>query len=209
MEVFNQQQRTEPGGRAARVVRRAGYYLAVTLCLLSIFHSSLLVTSQPLRADEEAQVARAVALLDAKGFAREAFLLRRLTLFRSSDNWLNAMTDKENAFAATNYPFNIITLYPDFFQKAQDDTERAMILLHEVQHLQGANEREAYGFAWRSRHRIGWTILSHGTTESYITVEALTREVAPELFACKEKIWNDCTESLPSGKPNVARAAQN
>ncbi len=208
MEVLNRDEQNQPGRRAktARLVRRAGYYLAVTLCLLSIFHSSLLVTSQPLRADEQEAVTRAVDLLDAKGFSREAFLLRRLTLFRNTDNWLNAVTDKENAFAATNYPFNIITLYPDFFMKAQDDAERAMILLHEAQHLQGANEREAYGYAWRNRHRVGWTILSHGTTESYISVETLTREIAPELFTCKDKIWNDCTESLPAKIPNIAKA---
>ena len=208
MEVLNRHDKTNPGRRAklARFARRAGYYLAVTLCLLSIFHSSLLVTSQPLRADESAQVERAIDLIEAKGFSREAFLLRRLTLFRNTDNWLNSMTDKENAFAATNYPFNIITLYPDFFTKAADDTERAMILLHEVQHLQGGNEREAYGFAWRNRQQIGWTILSHGTTESYITVEILTREAAPELFTCTDKIWNDCTEELPARLPIIARA---
>lgn len=209
MEVLNRQPKKESGKRArlARLMRRAGYYLTITLCLLSIFHSSLLITSQPLRADESARVVRAIELLDAKGFSREAFLLRRLTLFRNSDNWLNDMSGKENAYAATNYPFNIITLYPDFFTKAEDDTERAMILLHEVQHLQGANEHEAYEFVWRNRHRVGWTILSHGTTESYITIEALTREIAPELFSCTDKIWNDCTENLPAhNKSNIAAA---
>ena len=207
MEVLNRHERTNSGGRAklARLARRAGYYLAVTLCLLSIFHSSLLVTSQPLRAEEAAQVERAIDLLDAKGFSHEAFLLRRLTIFRNSDNWLNQMTDKENAFAATNFPLNIVTLYPDFFIKAKDDTERAMILLHEVQHMQGADEHEAYGFAWRNRHRLGWTILTHGTTESYVTIELLTREIAPEIFTCKDKIWNDCTETLPARPPTIAR----
>ena len=208
MEVLNRQDKKAIGKRAKlwRLIRGAGYYMAVTLCLLSIFHSSLLVTSQPLRADESAAVTRAIDLLEAKGFAYEAFLLRRLTLFRNTDNWLNEMTDKENAYAATNFPLNIITLYPDFFMKAQDDTERAMILLHEVQHIQGANEPEAYAYVWRNRHRMGWTILSHGTTESYITIEALTREVAPELFNCADKIWNDCTENLPSHrKSNLAR----
>jgi hypothetical protein len=206
MEVFNRLEKPESGTRdsIARGVRRAFYYLAVTLCLLSIFHSSLLVTSEPLRADEIAAVDRAVDLLDAKGFGREAFLLRYLTVFRNTDNWLNSLTRKENAFAATNYPFNVLTLYPDFFSKAKDDTERAMILLHEAQHIQGANEREAYDYAWRNRGRIGWTILSHGTTNSYVTVEALTREAVPELFSCADKLWNDCTEI---SKPvTIARA---
>jgi hypothetical protein len=195
MEVFNRLEKPESGTRdsIARGVRRAFYYLAVTLCLLSIFHSSLLVTSEPLRADEIAAVDRAVD-----------FLLRYLTVFRNTDNWLNSLTRKENAFAATNYPFNVLTLYPDFFSKAKDDTERAMILLHEAQHIQGANEREAYDYAWRNRGRIGWTILSHGTTNSYVTVEALTREAVPELFSCADKLWNDCTEI---SKPvTIARA---
>jgi hypothetical protein len=196
MEIRNQQKKPSSGSRHwRRLGRGAVYYLAVTLCLLSIFHSSLVVTSQPLRADEIETVERAINLLDAKGFAKEAFLLRRLTVFRNTDNWLNSLMQKENAFAATNFPFNVLTLYPDFFIKSADDTERAMILLHEARHLQGADEQDAYGYAWRSRHRIGWTILSHGTTESYITVEESTREAAPELFTCTDKLWNDCTEN--------------
>jgi hypothetical protein len=206
MEAFNRPENTafDKRGRAARFVRGAVYYLAVTLCLFSIFHSSLLVTSQPLRAEEIETVGRAIDLLDAKGFGKEALLLRRVTVFRNSDNWLNALTEKENAFAATNFPFNVVTLYPDFFTKAVDDTERAMILLHEARHMQGADERDAYGYVWRNREKLGWTILSHGTTESYITIEILTREAAPELFACADRLWNDCT-GIP--KPaTIARA---
>lgn len=208
MEVYNRQKNVNPGSKRSkflRFVRSVFYYLAVTLCLISIFHSSLLITSQPLRTDENAAVERAINLLDAKGFGREAFLLRRLTVFRNTDNWLNSLTQKENAYAAANFPFNIITLYPDFFTKAQDDTERAMILLHEVQHLKGANEREAYEFAWRNREKVGWTILSHGTTESYINIEAMTRETVPELFSCADKMWDDCT-GIP--KPAIITRAK-
>ena len=209
MEVFNRSENSNPVRRnlPGRVVRGTAYYLAITLCLLSIFHSSLLVTSQPLRADELQAVERAIDHLEAKGFGREAFLLRRLTVFRNSDNWLNNLTQKENAFAATNFPFNIITLYPDFFSRAKDDTERAVVLLHEARHLQGADEKDAYGYVWQNRARLGWTILSHGTTESYITIEELTRETAPELFTCADKLWNDCTEIA---KPaNLARNRNN
>jgi hypothetical protein len=206
MEVFNRREGEKSGqrNRFRRIVRGVVYYLSITLCLFSIFHSSLLITSQPLRADENEAVQSAIDLLEAKGFEREVFLLRRVTLFRNSDNWLNALTQKENAYAATNFPFNVVTLYPDFFTKAKDDTERAMILMHEARHLQGADERDAYDYAWRNRARVGWTILSHGTTESYITIETLTREVAPDLFKCEDKLWNDCTEI---SKPvNIARA---
>jgi hypothetical protein len=199
MEVYNRQKNANRGadrGRFLRFGRSALYYLAVTLCLISIFHSSLLVTSQPLRADENAAVERAINLLDAKGFGREAFLLRHFTVFRNTDSWLNSLTQRENAYAAANFPFNIITLYPDFFTKAQDDTERAIILLHEVQHLRGADEHEAYEFAWRNREKVGWTILTHGTTESYINIEAMTRQTVPELFNCPDRMWNDCTGIL-------------
>jgi hypothetical protein len=206
MEVYNRQENTNPGSTRSKFLRFGRgvfYYLTVALCLVSIFHSSLLVTSQPLRADENAAVERAINLLDAKGFESEAFLLRRLTVFRNTDSWLNSLTQKDNAYAAANFPFNIITLYPDFFTKAQDDTERAVILLHEVQHLKGADEREAYEFAWRNREKVGWTIQTHGTTESYITIEAMTRETVPDLFSCADRMWNDCTEIL---KPsNTAR----
>jgi hypothetical protein len=196
MEVFNRQDKPSSGkrGRSARFVRGAFYYLSILLCILSIFHSSLLVTSQPLRADETEQVGRAIDLLEAKGFRSESFLLRRLTVFRNTDNWLNSLSSNENAFAATNFPFNVITLYPDFFSRAKDDTERAIILLHEAQHLYGADEHEAYDYTWRNREKLGWTILTHGTTESYISVETLTRETVPELFTCADKMWNDCTE---------------
>jgi len=195
MEVFNQQDRTVSGKRRwwARFLRGAIYYLVVTLCVLSIFHSSLLLTSQPIESRDFETVTRAIDLLDAKGFSKEAFWLRRLTVFRASDNWLNSLTPKENAFAATNFPFNIITLYPDFFSRAKDDTERAAILLHEAQHLQGASERDACEYVWRNREKLGWTILSHGTTESYIAIEIWTREAVPELFKCTDKLWDDCT----------------
>jgi hypothetical protein len=205
MEVFNRQQQNEPGtrGRFARFAYGVFYYLAMTLCLISVFHSSLLVSSLPLAEDEVATVTRAVDLLDAKGFRKEAFLLRHLTVYRSTDNWLNALTPKENAFAATNFPLNVVTLYPDFFTRATDDTERAAVLLHEAQHIQGANEQEAYEYVWRNRARLGWTLLSHGTTESYVSIESLTREAAPGLFTCSDKLWNDCTEiSKPA---NLAR----
>ncbi len=155
-----------------------------------------MITSAPLRDDERETLDRTIALLAAKGFDREVFLLRHITTFRRTDNWLNTLADNENAFAATNFPFELITLYPDFYSKAKDDTERAMILLHEARHLQGADERDAFDYVWRNRQKLGWTILSYGTTESYITIELLTRENSPELFTCPANLWKDCTEKL-------------
>ncbi len=145
-------------------------------------------------ADDRGAVERAVAVLESKGFSSEAFLLRNVTTFRSSDNWLNQAVAGESAYAATNYPFGIITIYPDFYTKAVDDTERAMVLLHEAQHLMNKGEAEAYAYVWRQRQRLGWTTLSHGTTPTFVTVELQTRENAPELFTCRSNLWNDCTD---------------
>src|SRR5262249_45113256 len=148
---------------------------------LFAFYLSLIATSTPVEPRDMTKVRQAIDLLDEKGFKREAFLLRHTVTFRSRDNWLNSMTEKENAFAATNFPFQIVTLYPDFYFKATDDTERAMILLHEAQHLQGKDEAGAYSYVWMHREQLGWTQISHGTTPSYITIQQLTRENAPEL----------------------------
>lgn len=173
--------------------------LAAVLALFA-FYLSLVATSAPVEPQDMAKVRRAIVLLDEKGFGREVFLLRHFATFRSRDNWLNGFAEKESAFAATNFPFQIITLYPDFYSKATDDTERAMILLHEAQHLQGKDERGAYSYVWQHREQLGWTQISHGTTPSYITISQLTRENAPELFTCAEKVWNDCTERLEASR---------
>lgn len=160
------------------------------------FYLSLLVTSQPVSSTDMAEVDRAIDVLAAKGFDREVFLLRYTVTYRSTDHWLNRMIFKENAFAATNFPFQMITLYPDFYRKATDDTERAMVLLHEAQHLQGADEQHAYAYVWKNRAQLGWTRNLYGSTPTYMDVAGQTRENAPELFICTLKAGNDCTEDI-------------
>ena len=169
--------------------------LAIMLALSS-FHLSLVSTSAPLLFEEKDAVDRAIDILDEKGFETEVFLLRNVATFKKTDSWLNRVAPKENAFAATNFPFLIITVYPDFYSRATDDTERAMVLLHEAQHLRGKGETAAYEYVWRQRAKLGWTQLTHGTTEAYITIEQQTRENAPQLFTCPAKVWSDCTETL-------------
>jgi hypothetical protein len=163
------------------------------MATLGAFYCSMLATSSTVSASEMRTISRAIDLLDKRGFGREAFLLRNTVSFRSTDNWINASLANENAYAATNFPFEVVTVYPDFYAKAVDDTERAMVLLHEAQHLQGGNEADAYAYVWQNRARLGWTQLSHGTTETYITVGEQTRENAPELFSCRSNLWSDCT----------------
>jgi len=143
---------------------------------------------------ESQQIDRAIQLLADHGFSEEVFLLKGTTTFRATDHWLNGLTEKENAYASTNFPFQIITLYPDFYSKAEDDTERAMVLMHEARHLMGENENQAYAYVWKHRKQLGWSLESHGSTESYVTIEQQTREMAPELFNCPDKPWEDCTE---------------
>ncbi len=173
--------------------------LALMLALAA-FHLSLVATSMPLSNEEHARVERAIEVLETRGFTREAFMLRHTTTFRGSDHWLNRLVARENAFAATNLPFQMITLYKDFYSRATDDTERAMILLHEARHLAGANERSAYSYVWRHRRQLGWTQLTHGTTETYVTIAEQTRENAPDLFDCPSQVWSDCTETLRVSK---------
>jgi hypothetical protein len=183
----------KPGSTTLESVRSSA--LAAVLALLA-FHLSMVSTSAPLYFEEKDAVDRAIAVLKDRGFKTEAFLLEHTTTFRRSDNWLNRLTQNENAFAATNLPFQIITLYPDFYTRATDDTERAMILLHESRHLMARDERSAYAYVWQHRSRLGWTQLTHGTTETYVTIEQLTRENAPELFNCPSNLWNDCTVAV-------------
>lgn len=160
-----------------------------------ILYLSMVSTSSPMSASKRQAIDRAIAVLESKGFDRDATLLRTAATFRNSDNWINThLVPSENAYASTNFPVGIITVYEDFYIKAVDDTERAAILLHEAQHLKGGDEREAYAYVWENRERLGWALLSHGTTESYISIELQTREYAPELFTCETKLFRDCTE---------------
>ena len=183
-----------PKSLGAKILKRGVVCLAVCLAVVFCFYLSLLATSKSLAYDEKQTVRRAIDILEAKGYDREVFLLRHLTNFRADDNWLNASTRDENAYAATNFPFEIITIYPEFFTVPQDDAERAMILLHEAQHLKGADEKEAYEFVWRSRKNLGWTRETHGSSKIYLNVEKQTREFAPALFRCDWVKSGDCTE---------------
>jgi len=127
-------------------MRRFLIFLLVCLGAIGIFYFSLIFTAAPLTASERERVDSAIELLEHQGFINEAYLLRDLATFRRDDNWLNASVAKEDAFAATNYPFAVVTVYPDFFNYTVDDIERSAILLHEARHLKGHDEEDAYEF---------------------------------------------------------------
>jgi len=179
----------------SKLFMRAGGLLVAIFIALFGFYLTLIVSAKRLEFGEKKQVEAAVLILEDKGFGREVFLLRYLTAYRATDNWLNASVEKENAYAATNYPFEIMTIYADFFEYPQDDTERAAILLHEAQHLKGADEKEAYTFVWKNRRQLGWTREYYGDSVIWLNVRKQTRELAPELFTCEKNDYADCTEN--------------
>lgn len=177
-----------------KVAYRIFAFIIVTLVAIGIFYGSLVYSADALSRDQQSTVNNAIRLLETRGFTDEVNYLRRFAVLRSSDNWLNASVDKENAYAATNYPFEIVTLYPAFFKDPVDDTERAVVLLHEARHLQGKDEKDAYEFVWKNRKQLGWIAASYKGTEVFQQVSEHTRQYAPILFVCDFRISGDCTE---------------
>lgn len=180
--------------RPSRLLRRVVVCLAACLFTILGFYISLVGSSKPLTYEEKQKVYGAIEILKGRGFSDEAFLLNYITAFRGTDNWLNASVEKENAFAATNFPFEIITIYPDFYTYPLDETERAAILLHEAQHLKGADEKEAYSFVWKNRQKLGWTDEAYAKSLILQNVRKQTKEVAPDLFVCDANPYDDCTK---------------
>ena len=188
---------TIPSGKRSlfsAIAIRALICVCACLTTLLAFYFSLVFTADPLSIDQKHQVRQAIRLLREKGFTKEALLLDKFTVYRVNDNWLNASVEKENAFAATNFPFEIMTLYPEFFSYPVDDVERAAILLHESKHLEGAEEEEAYEFVWKNRNALGWTREKYRRSPVWDNVRHQTREILPGLFNCPEVEAGDCTE---------------
>lgn len=176
------------------IVKRGIICLAVCFLTVLIFYLSLIFTAGPLSVGEKQQIKQAISVLEAKGFKRETFILNNFTVMRANDNWLNASSLKETAYAATNFPFEVVTIYPAYFTVPQDDTERAMVLLHEAQHLQGKDEKEAYEYVWKNRKMLGWTKDKYGDSIVWRNVRKQTKEYAPNLFICDFNEYGDCTE---------------
>lgn len=174
--------------------KRCGICVLVLAAVLLGFYGSLVLSADSLTRNQAKVVEAAIAHLQQRGFSQEVFLLRRMTAFRANDNWLNASVEKENAYAATNFPFEIITIYPDFFTYPVDDVERAAILLHESKHLQGKDEKEAYEFVWKNRRRLDWTSDAYRDSVIWRETRKLTKEYSPSLFVCDFKDYGDCTD---------------
>jgi hypothetical protein len=174
-----------------RAVRRC---VLLGIFLMAAGYASMLNSSQPLTLEQKQAVDRAIKLLDEKGFTTDAALLRYAANYRATDNWWNRWVGHNDAYAATNFPFEFVTLYPLFFTRTADDTERAIVLLHEAQHLRGYGERKAHAEVWKNRKRLGWTREQYGGTKVWNNVREFTIKYAPEAFSCGADRLSDCTE---------------
>jgi hypothetical protein len=183
--------------RRHRIVKVALRIGAVVGCLLLVAYGSLIFTSDPLSREQQQLVARAIDLLEQKGFGRDAFILRHLVSFRATDNWWNRWVGHGMAYASTNFPFEVVTLYPDFFTRSADDVERAVILLHEASHLRGHGEGRAHEVVWLYKHRLGWTKEAYEKTRVWKNVREFTLKYAPRLFRCGPDGQSDCMEISP------------
>ena len=108
-------------GMARTIAKRLAILISVCVAAILGFYVSLLFSADPLTMAEHQTVESSIGVLESRGFIDEAFLLRHVVAFRSNDNWLNASVEKENAYAATNFPVEIVTIYPDFFALPADD----------------------------------------------------------------------------------------
>ena len=174
-------------------VRRLIWILSTTLILLFAWYLSLLASSDRLGFDRRKVVENAVIALEQKGFGKEAFVLRNLVTYRETDNWWNRSVGHQDAYAATNFPFEIVTLYPEFFEKTVDDTERAAILLHEASHLFGSGEESALEQVWYDKQQLGWTAAKYSSiSEVWGNTRRLTVSNVPKLFICGPDGQSDC-----------------
>src|SRR3954454_2317758 len=177
-----------------RAALRIGWILGTTFVLLFAGYMSLLLTSDELPYDQRQTVKAAIAVLEQKGFTRESFALNHLVSYRGTDNWWNRYLGHHAAYAATNFPFEVLTLYPDFFNVAIDDTERAAILLHESHHLFGSGEEVALETTWHEKSRLGWTSDKYGATRVWSNTRDLTALSVPQLFSCGGDGKSDCVK---------------
>jgi hypothetical protein len=153
---------------------------------------SLLLTSESVDANQRLAVLQAVSQLEHAGFSREVLVLRHFANYRVTDNWWNVYLGHHDAYAATNFPLGVVTLYPPFFGVAVDETERAAILLHEAQHLWGASEAAALEHAWREKGRLGWTADKYGDTRVWKNTKEWTAAEVSTLFQCGPGGHADC-----------------
>ncbi|MGH9907116.1 MAG: zinc finger Ran-binding domain-containing protein [Pyrinomonadaceae bacterium] len=180
--------------RKGSILRRLTWIVGLTVAILFIWYASLRITSEPLRPEHETVVTKAVDVLEASGFDNEVFLLRNLVTYRSTDSWWNKYVGHRDAYVATNFPFEILTLYPQFFENSTDDNERAAMLLHEAYHLFGSGEEKALERVWRQKQRLSWTSDKYSHSQVWNNTRELTMSLVPSLFQCGPERRSDCID---------------
>ena len=128
-------------------------------------------------------------------------MLKNLTNYRATDSWWNGDQGHESAYASTNFPLEIVTLYPAFFTDPIDDTERAAILLHEgPYHLLGLDETDALDRTWREKGAHRLDARQYGDTKVFKVTEGISFS-ATTLFQCKDNhhLGLHSAGCLPSG----------
>ncbi|HKQ99789.1 MAG TPA: hypothetical protein VJT09_03900 [Pyrinomonadaceae bacterium] len=179
------------GGRRS-LKKKLLWIIGATFSVLFLCYVSLLASSERLNSEQKQVVYRATALLEQNGFKGDVFMLRHFASFRSTDNWWNKYLGHREAYAATNFPFEIVTLYPEFFAVSVDDNERAVMLLHESYHLFGYGEAATLEGVWRNKSRLGWTAEKYSQTKVWKNTIELTRGNVPQLFQCGPDGQSDC-----------------
>jgi hypothetical protein len=183
---------TDAGPKKRGFLKRLTWVMSATLVILLVWYASLFISSDGLQSDQREKVRTAIVQLEQQGFTREAFVLKHLTAFRSTDNWWNRYVGHRDAYAATNFPFEVVTLYPDFFELPVDDKERAAVLLHEAYHLMGSGEEAALNYTWRAKKQLGWTADKYNHTRVWDATEKLTKAQFPYIFQCGSAGQSDC-----------------
>lgn len=192
-DLMEQETAVEPV-KTHGVRRRVMWLIGVTWAIVFIWSRSLVFTSDALELNQRQVVAHAIAIVEHAGFSKEVFVLRQLTNYRATDSWWNLYQGHREAYAATNFPLEIVTLYPAFFDVAVDDTERAAILFHESNHLLGLGEEAALERVWREKQRLGWTADNYGQTRVWRNVREWSESSVPALFQCGPDSHSDCMQ---------------
>lgn len=185
------QEPCEPVKRRS-IGKRIGWIAGTTFVILVMLYASLIVSSDALRPEQQTTVQKAIDVLDQTGFSSEAFVLRRLVSYRATDSWWNRYVGHRDAYASTNFPFEVVTLYPEFFDLSTDDNERAAMLLHESYHLFGHGEQAALEGVWRDKQRLNWTADKYGQTPVWRATRHLTVSAIPKFFQCGADGHSDC-----------------
>jgi hypothetical protein len=189
--------------RRRRLLKSVARILALSGFIIFLWYASLIGTSEPVLFEQRQALDRSIDILEQKGFSTQVFILKNLVRFRSTDNWWNRKVGHASAFAATNFPVEIVTLYPAFFEQPVDDVERAAILLHESYHLMGYGEAAAFERSWKDRWQLGWTKDKYQGSAVWSNVRESTTRYAPHLFSCGPDHRADCTEiELPDSAAN-------